>query len=456
MFFSRPKPETNEPRRPNWRDIGLVVVAILAYVLFLTGDYFLPVKSPLWLGAVVILLAAGTFVKIFRPSLTGLQTWLKSNWPLVILLLALLGGGLLRYQALQTKPTTPATPAPAAVQAFAAEARTIITTSNWQPKSYDQPPLYLFLGAALVELNFFQQASAGKIATPAEVTNQTVLDYLTYVNLLLGLATIVIVYAAGARWWQSRTAGAIAAGLLGLAWLAYQATPNPAPPLLAATLAAGSFYAMTFIGGKANWPLFWAGLLAGLATGAAYGAVLLLVPLIGIALSEAEKGRKIKAAGLAFGGWLLGWTLACPGWILGLNPVVEGIVGLKNAPPAALNDYFRGFFSYDLGLLGVLFVTLAVFAVRREKWAKLWPLLAFPVLYFVVLNFIGPLNLTRLALVTPWLALAGAAPLTWLVEWLQSRLPGRLRHTRWAGAALTLVTLAAVLAVSILGRRFFA
>ncbi len=456
MSFSRPEPETGQPKRKNWLDIGLIVLAILIYLLFLTGDYFLPVKSPLWLIAALLLLVAGIGLKLaqrYGISLTNFTGWLTTNWPVLILGLALLGGGLLRYQALQTRPNTPATPSPTAVQAFATEARTIINSSNWQPKSYEQPPLYLFLGASLVELSFFQQASAGKIATPEEVSNQTILDFLSYVNLILGLVTIIIVYKAASRWWQSHTAGAIAAGLLSLSWLAYQSTPNPAPQLLAAALAAGSFYTMTFITSQAKWPLFWAGLLVGLATGAAYGAILLLVPLLGIALSQAEKGRRAKAVGLSLGGWLVGWTAACPGWLLSLNRFVEGLTVTKAAPANALNSYFKEAFSYDLGLLAVLFVTLVVFSLRRTGWLKLWPVLAFPLLYGIALNFSSPVNLTRLALVTPWLALAGAGPLTWLIEWLQARLPGRWKQAEWTGALLTLAVLAVIFLVSVLGRR---
>lgn len=458
MISSNSEPKPARPEKKNWLDLALIVLAVLIYLLFLTGDYFLPVKSPLWLAAAFVLLVVGIGLKLAQArqiSLAGMTSRLQTNWPVLILALALLGGGLLRYQALKTRPDTPASPAPAA-QAFATEARTIINTSNWQPKSYEQPPLYLFLGAALVELNFFQQASAGKIATPEEVTNQTVLDYIGYVNLILGLVTLVIVYGAAARWWQSRLAGALAAGLVSLSWPAYRATPDPTPQLLAAALAAGSFYALTFMTGKTRWPFFWAGLLAGLATGAAYGAVLALVPLVGLALSPVEKGQRVKVTGLTLGGWVLGWTLACPGWLLSLNHFVEGLIALKPAPAGALNSYFQPVFSYDLGLLAVLFITLAAFSLRRTAWAKLWPVLAFPLLYFIVINFSGPVNLARLALVTPWLAIAGAGPLTWLIEWLQARLTARLRPAGGPVALLTLATLAVILTVSVLGRRFFA
>jgi hypothetical protein len=444
-----------KPKKKNWLNRGLIALAVLVYLLLLTGDYFLPVKSPLWLAAALLLLAGGIGLKLLqsrRVSLGGVTTWLRANWPGLILALALLGGGLLRYQTLTSRPDTPA---PAA-QAFATEARSIINSSDWQPESYEQPPLYLFVGAGLVELNFFQQASAGKIATPEEVTNQTVLDYTGYLNLILGLVTLLIVYGAAARWWQSRPAGALAAGLAGLSWLAYQVTPEPTPQLLAAALAAGSFYALTYAGERPGWPGWWAGLLAGFATGAAYGAVLALVPLVGLAVSQVEKGRRGKAAGLLLGGWVVGWTLACPGWLLSLNHFVEGLTAIKPAPVGALNSYFKQAFSYDLGLLGVLFITLAALSLRRSSWAKLWPVLACPLLYFIVLGFSGPVNLARLALVTPWLAIAGAGVLTWLLEWAEARLPARLRQTGWAGPGLTLAILAAVLVVSVLGRRFFA
>jgi hypothetical protein len=454
MISSNSEPKPVKPQKKNWLNLGLIVLAVLVYLLFLTGDYFMPVKSPLWLAAALLLLAGGIGLKLFqtrRISSGGITTWLQANWPALGLALALLGGGLLRYQTLAPRPDTPTSPA----QAFATQARTIINTSDWQPKSYEQPPLYLFVGAGLVELNFFQQASAGKIATPEEVTNQTVLAYTGYLNLILGLVTLLIVYGAAARWWQSRPAGAIAAGLAGLSGLAYQATPEPRPQLLAAALAAGSFYALTYAAGKPGWPPLWAGLLAGLAAGAAYGAFLVMIPLLGITLSHSEKGRRRKATGLLLGGWVVGWTLACPGWLLSLNHFVQGLTAIKPAPAGALNSYFQQFFSYDLGLLAVLFITLAAFSLRRSSWAKLWPVVAFPLLYFSVLGLSGPLNLARLALVMPWLAIAGAGPLTWPLGWVEAKLPVRLRQTGWAGAGLTLAILAAVLVISILGRRFF-
>ncbi len=463
MIFKRPGLDSGLPRKMNRLNIALAALALLCYLLFLTGDYFLPVKSPLWLGAALLVLAGGTVYKIARSrgvSLAEVRHWLAANWPALVLVVALLGGGLLRYQALKNRPNTPASPAattgPAGVQAFANDARNIINSSDWQPKSYEQPPLYLFGGAVITELIFFQQASAGKINSPEQVNSQDILDYLNYVNLILGLVTVAVVYAAARRWWKSRTAGAIAAGLTGMAWLAYQATPNPAPQLLAAALAALSFYFMTFIEGKLRWPLFGAGLLAGLATGAAYGAVLILVPLLWLAATRVEKGHRWKWVGLGLGGWLLGWTLACPGWILSLNRFVAGLSAIKAAPAAALNSYFQQFFSYDLGLLAVVFLTVAFAFIRRTARVNIWPLLAFPLLYSLVLNFAGPVNVTRLALVAPWLALAAAGPLAELAGWLQDHLPGRFRKTTLAGATLTLGILAVVLLVSILGRRFFA
>ncbi|MBN9388258.1 MAG: hypothetical protein J0I20_09425 [Chloroflexi bacterium] len=467
MDFKQPGSEPGLPKKINWLNIVLAGLApglaLLCYLLFLTGDYFLPVKSPLWLAGAVLLLVVVIAYKIGRSrgfTLAGLRGWLVANGPVLILVVALLGGGLLRYQALKTRPITSASPDPAAVQAFATEARDIINQSNWQPKSYEQPPLYLYGGAAVVELIFFQQASGGKINSPEQVANQDILDYLTYVNLLLGLVTIVVVYAAGSRWWRSGLAGASAAGLSGLAWLAYQATPNPAPQLLAAALGALAFYAMTFSEPGRRAPLFWAGLLAGLATGAAYGSGLILAPLLWLAAfqtaSPTGKEKRLGRNGVTLGGWLLGWTLACPGWILGANRFVEGLAAIKPAPEAALNGYFKQFFGYDLGLLAVVFLAFAYAVVRRTTWGRFWPLLAFPVLYFIVLNLTGPLNVTRLALVVPWLALAVAGPFAETAVWLQERLPLRFRQATWSGAALTFLGLALVVAVSILGRRFFA
>lgn len=459
MNFKRTGPAPDFLKKINRLDAALVALALLCYLLLLTGDYFVPFKSPLWLGGTVFLLVAGTAYKVTSRRglrLAAIRAWVAANWPVLALLAVLLGGGLLRYQALKTRPNTPATPPAAVVQAFATDARSIINNSDWQPKSYEQPPLYLFSGAMIVEVLFFQQGSAGKIDSPDKVVNQDILDYLAYANLLLGLATIVVVYLATTRWWQSRTAGTIAAGLVGTAWLSYQATPNPAPQLLAGFLAALAFLALTFIEGNKPAPVFWAGLLAGLATGTTYGAVLTLVPLVGLTATRAGNGRRWRQVGLGLGGWLLGWTLACPGWILGVNRFVAGLSLIKPAPDAALNIYFLQFFSYDLGLLAVVFATLGFAALRRTAWGKLWLSLSFPLLYFILLNFLGPLNATRLALIVSWLAIAAGGPFAELVALLQGRLPTRFAESAWTGAVFTLLGLAVVLMVSIVGRRFFA
>jgi Dolichyl-phosphate-mannose-protein mannosyltransferase len=295
-------------------------------------------------------------------------------------------GGFLRWQVVRSAPLTEAE------TQFADAALVILTRSDWQPKSFVQPPLYLYLTALIGEIQFAIGTGAGRLSSPDALKPDEIVGAIRYVNLLLALLTFIPVYGAAARLWQNRAAGAIAAGLLGVSWLAYHATPELLPQTMAGFLAAGSFFFLV----KAWQENFradfgWAGVLAGLATGAAYGAGLLLIclSLVTIAKQPATRRQQLKNWIAGFGGWLAGFTLAVPGWLFSFDKWVAGLASIGRATPDAAGQYLRNALLNDFGtvaLFGLALVT--AFAVRGAEAQKLGVGLAFPVAYCLTSCFV--------------------------------------------------------------------
>ncbi len=430
--------------------MALVLLALLGYVLYMSGDYFVPFKSPLWLGLVGFLLGVGIAARIyltFKPNVKILKITLMQNWTLLVLAVAILVGGVLRYQTLRNSP-----PISPSEEAFASQAIAVIFESNWKPKSFSQPPLYLYLGAGLTELTFLQQASASPEAVKS-VNPKTVADYLRYLNLALGLVSLVLAYAVAARLWGTKREGAIAALLLATSWLAYQATPALLPQTLAATLAIGSFYFM--VRGENRWDWLCAGLLAGLSAAASYGAVLLIIPALILAIGLEKKSRW-GGLGLGLLGGLVSFTLAVPGWILSLNDFISGVASIKGAADDAESYYLRLALRNDAGFIlvfGIAFV--AAFGLwGGEKSLRLCAILAVPLAYAVLLNIAGQEIIERVALVVPLMAVAAALPVGMAANKVQIWLDAHDDHHKWGGGAFALGLVLLIALVSVAVRRF--
>ncbi|HEX2916820.1 MAG TPA: glycosyltransferase family 39 protein [Chloroflexia bacterium] len=436
-------------------DAGLALLALLAYIIYLTGNYFLPVPGVYALLVVLLLLVCGVAARLYltyHPGVLVFRQAMVKGWPLLILLLAVLVGGFLRFQAIRTAGDV--ANQPEAIK-FAQSAQAIINTSDWQPKSFTQPPLYLYLAAGVSELQFVQQASAGKINSPEGLKPVDISTAVTYVNLLLGLLTLVAVWAGARLFWRTEIAGIVAALLLATSWLAYQGIPRLEPQFLAAFLLSLSFYfiAQGCDTGKL-WDYRWAGFFAGLATAAAYSSILLLL-LLGLSLfilkQEGSRVRLAWNSGLAF---LLGLTLAAPGWLLSLQFFIPGLVSIGKAPGDAAGFYFKQALTNDAGLVMAFGVTLLLAFVLRES--RLWLALIMPLLYALLVCVFGPALVERLVLITPLVAISGAFPVVWAArkgaEWLEKK---RGRAYPWLHAGLTLALTVGVILVSVLVRRFF-
>ena len=439
--------------RLRYLDTLIVGLGVLAYTLALTGDYFVPFKSPLWLAMTIGLMALAGAYRLYAADGFNLNGWLSANWAILALVAALALGGILRYQTLKN--------APAYTNAeldFAKSSIRVIAESDWKPASYGNPPFYLYLGVAAAELNFAQQVSAGNIASPTGLTSEPVADLLRLFNLGLGIFAIFAVYGAAGLFWQSRRDAAIAALLFAACWLSYQITPSLVPQNIGVLLVSSSLY---FIARAYREPdlacIAGAGALVGTAAASSYGAILLLPTLLVIALLNGKTASaRFKFGGIALGGFVAGFSVLCPGWLFGWQYFLEGLAAIPNAPASTAGEFLKTALQNDSGLLTLAGLSFALsFYLRSEKAWVSRLLLFFPLAYAILLNFIGSYKIERLALITPALAIIATLPIAMASESLQHYFNARDERHRWAASALSLgLTLVAILG-SVFIRRLF-
>ena len=200
---------------------------------------------------------------------------------------------------------------------------------------------------------------------------ETYLQAYRYLNLALGLLTLLPIYGTAALL-CGRRGGAVAALLFAGAWVSYRAAPLLVPQTLAGLLAALAFYLIIWQGQQKEspdrkWGWFWVGTACGAATAAAYGSVLLLIPgLIQFQVQSSKfKVREVEAKGqeaILSGkrpasliypllGWLVGFSGLVSGWLLSLPNFLNGLASIGPAPAGALKFYFKELAGHDPGLL---------------------------------------------------------------------------------------------------------
>lgn len=429
----------------------LAGLALLVYFLFVTGDYFLPVKSPLWLAAAAVILVAAAGARWFllsRPTAHSGLNWLKKSWPLVLFGGVVLVGGFLRWQAVKSATVTPEE------ESLAGQAISILTRSDWQPKSFAQPPLYLYLAALVGEIQFAQQAGAGKLSMLDGLNAKSLVEALRFLNLACSVLTLLPVYAIAVRLWSAK-AGAVAAGLVATSWLAYQTTASLSPQNLGSLLAACSLFFIVKAWQENQTADFaWGGLLAGLATAATYGSLWLSLPLFLAALWQAN-GKFFKKLGLSLAAGLGGLTLGAPGWILSFNLFAAGVSGIGAAPENSARFYLKEIFAHDLGLLLITLVAflIAVSGPPAER-KKLTLLLAFPVAYLLTVVILGSNQVERLTLIVPMVALAATQPLLVAAQFVQRKLDEHDDRHKWGESFLLIALVIVVALISLAVRRF--
>lgn len=430
-----------------WLDIGLVALVLVAYVVYLNnrhGELRLELAG---VGLLVLVTGVArfylTYPAIFK--IAKFAAWTQRNWPQLMVVLALLVGGWFGWQAIRHAPSLTQ-----AETQLAGDAVNIIKRSDWTTPRFGQPPLYLNLNATVDELGYLQQLNGGPYGSLDALRPISFIDLSRLVNLILGLLTVIPVYAAAARLYTKR-AGAMAGLLLALAWTHYSLYAQLQPQTLAAFLLACAFYfaVCAYQNQTKHWDFLWAGLLAGLATAAAYGAIWLLVVLL-LSWAGSRKRESLQLLQI-FGGWLAGFTIGAAGWILNLPRFVNGLgsIGSSGDIIGSAKFYFKDFWRQDAGLLLILLIAFGLAIVRPRLQA--WLALSFVLFYVVTLVSIGPNQYLRFALAMPFVALAAARPLDLAAQFLQTRLNDG-KHS-WAGAATIGGLTLALILISVLVRR---
>ncbi len=395
-------------------DFGLALGSFLAFILVLTGNFFLsfsPLKSPFLLLILLAILIPGYIYRFTWNYSIGFSSRIKLlpqqvllKLPFLILLISFVLNGFLRYQTLQKNPNFTAPERDLAISIL-----TIVKRSDWRPLNYSQPPVYLFTQALLAEALSIQGAGNPDGVPIDELKPETYLTSFRLLNLIFGVLTIIPLYLAGSLL-AGKLGGATSSLLFAGEWVSYQVTPNLAPPLLAGFLGMLAFYFLIKNWKEGNERLFsWAiaGCGLGLALGAAYGNILLVLPLVGVILGFNK--HKLRNLGISILSLMCAFTLAVPGWIFDLPRFLNGLALLGQAPAGALSFYFRELAGHDPGILFAFGAALALVAGFGTK--PRWLAISFPLAYLISLAFLGPPAELRLALVGPFLALVSALPI---------------------------------------------
>lgn len=283
----------------------------------------------------------------------------------------------------------------------------------------------------------------------------------------LGTATVLVVYWLGARS-TKRPTGLVAALLLSASLLhvrdSHYAVPDVAMSffvLLATTLAFAGLQQ------QRRSYLYGAALAGGLAMAMKWTAAVVLVPVILASIFEASKTRTWLAAVfsrqtiLCMLLFALGFALASPQILVNPAPYLQEAIGQYNAGQTGgfeiwQVDTVSGWHFYLKTLqygLGSMMLVLAIAglamraarAVTRRDQASV-VLVAFPLLYFIVMGATRH-YFARYALpLIPFAALFAAEAIMALGAWLSARSP---RMGRVIVAGLVLVALAQPLAASI-------
>lgn len=384
--------------------------------------------------------------RILAGAKPGWRAWLRRHWPVVALTALALA---VRLAGSRSNLPYLYSPGESIVvrQALAYGAGTL------KPYTFVYPPLYSYLLFACYGAYYVLGHLAGAFPTVAEFATSYFVDPTPFywmgriLTALLGSATVPLTYAIAARAYGRKPALA-AAALLAVSHLHvthshYVLTDVPMTFLVA--LAAYLVQRAAARDGLRPW------LIAGLAVGvgvamkylAALGGLVVLVGALGWARGRSWR-RALAALGIAAGGALAGFIVACPYAVLDFSALWDDLVGVQlglNTGIAApfgetLRFYGQTLFKTALGppaavaaLGGLLYLTW------RRRWAD-GLVLAFPVGYLLFLGFQGRYQPNWLLPALPFLCIAAGA----LLMALAQRWAGpRYRATLWSIALLALL-----------------
>lgn len=307
--------------------------------------------------------------------------------------------------------------------ALVERAARILWTGDWNLHRFNYPPFYAYLNTAAYALYFLYGVTQDlwRYIPSFVVPNYYQVGRL--LTALFGTLTVLVVYLIG-RQLSNKRAGLLAAVLLGGCYLhvihSHYATFDVMVGFLVALTLLFSDLIRTRR--EARWYLL-AGLCAGLAGATKYnGAVAFVLPLLAhiLATSWGEWGWLNGHLLLAIGGFSLGFFGGNP-FALGnlpdfLNDLATVLYHYGTAHPGFEGrGNWRWYPTVFLGSADVLLVMAGVaglIGIAWREWKKGLLLLAFPVLYYLMLSrFVVRFERNMVPLL-PFLALGGG----WLLD----------------------------------------
>lgn len=338
-------------------------------------------------------------------------------------------------------------------------AAAILWTGDWNLHRFNYPPFYAYVQAGAYALYFLKGAAAGLWSEVPPFTLPNYYQVGRVVTAVVGTLTVLVVYLVGREMARRRT-GMLGAALLAGCYLhiihSHYATFDVMVGFLAALTLLFSVLIVTqgYAAGRpaATWYLL-AGLCAGMAGATKYnGAVLFVAPLLAHVLT-ARWGRW---------GWL-DWrlVLAGAGFALGFfggNPFALGnLPEFLNGLATVLYHYgteqpgfegrgnWRWYPTVFLTSADALFVVTGVLGMAGllcRHWKRGLVLIAFPVVYYIMVSRFVVRFERNMVPVLPFLAVGGG----WLLDagavWVARKLHWRARRSYALAAVATLVVIA--------------
>jgi 4-amino-4-deoxy-L-arabinose transferase-like glycosyltransferase len=346
--------------------------------------------------------------------------------------------------------------------ALVERAARILWTGDWNLHRFNYPAFYAYLQAGGYAAYFLWGASQGSWNEVMPFTLPRYYHIGRLMTGLLGVLTILVVYLLG-REIRGRRAGLLAAALLGGSYLHVIHSHYATFDVLVALLAALTLLFSELIRTRrqTRWYVL-AGLCAGLAGATKYnGAVVVVLPLLAHVLATpwGEWGWLDGNLFVTGGAFLLGFFGGNPFALANLPDFLNGLATVLShygttQPGFEGRGNWRWYIQVFLTSADAPWVVsgvLGLAAMLWQEWKKGLLVVAFPLVYYLMVSlFVVRFERNAVPLL-PFLALGGAWLLDGLAGWLAGRLQGRplVSHGVAALGVVAIVALPVSAAVSL-------
>lgn len=409
--------------------ISLGVLVSESYAQEYWIDRSVKVELLLGLPLLVLMLQAGVWCWFhFR------LTWRRAG-PM----LAVLGGGLaLRYAGMGWG--LPFALQPEETSIYARWANEAALHGQWNPHYFQNPSLLIhllsmeFLGLYAVCRALLFGQDPGELYMVFRAEQDLFYAVARLNSVVLGTATLFIIYLIGRRLWGERV-GLLAAALLAVNFLHVRNSQHAVNDVPATFFMVASFYFALRLAERGRWrDYLLAGLLAGVATSTKYNGGMIVIAIAAahwvhhIKLSRSLQPRPLSrlsaSAAAALGGFVLGTpysVLDFPGFSAGfLEQLAMGAAPWSGQTLEPSAWQFLTTAAHGAGLTTVLLALLGGVLMLAGDRRQALLLLSFPVCYFVFMSTMSLFFIRWVVPVMPFVALLGAYGLSRGVRWLPS------------------------------------